>query len=63
MTVNITSDAETDLVEGYEFYERQSPGLGAYFINSLIDDIDALALNGGIHLMGHRPPWPLPKVG
>ncbi len=53
MTVGITSDAEADLVEGYEFYERQSPGLRAYFLNSRIDDIDPLAIAGGIHLLEH----------
>ena len=28
MIVDISSDAEEDLIEGYWFYERQSPGLG-----------------------------------
>jgi hypothetical protein len=36
MIVSISSDAEEDLVEGYWFYERQSPGLGDYFRSCLI---------------------------
>jgi hypothetical protein len=31
MIVHISSDAEEDLIEGFWFYERQSPGLGDYF--------------------------------
>ena len=38
MTVDISSDAEEDLIEGYWFYERQSPGLGDYFRSCLIAD-------------------------
>ena len=49
MTVDISSDAEEDLIEGYWFYERQSPGLGDYFRSCLIADIDSLAYYGGIH--------------
>ena len=32
MIVDISSDAEEDLIEGYWFYERQSPGLGDYLL-------------------------------
>jgi len=49
MIVNIASDAEEDLIEGYWFYERQSPGLGDYFRSCLIADIESLAYYGGIH--------------
>jgi len=49
MIVGISSDAEEDLIEGYWFYERQSPGLGDYFRSCLIADIDSLAYYGGIH--------------
>jgi hypothetical protein len=30
MIVSISFDAESDIAEGYWFYERQSPGLGDY---------------------------------
>ena len=49
MIVDILSDAEEDLAEGYWFYERQSPGLGDYFRSCLIADIESLAYYGGIH--------------
>jgi plasmid stabilization system protein ParE len=47
--VKILDAAERDLEEGYRFYERLSPGLGAYFLDSLYSDIDSLAYFGGIH--------------
>ncbi|MDP2825912.1 MAG: type II toxin-antitoxin system RelE/ParE family toxin [Sulfuritalea sp.] len=49
MRVDVTRSAETDLLEGYAFYERQQPGIGDYFLDSLYADIDALMLFGGIH--------------
>ena len=49
MNVHITSDAEEDLIEGYWFYERQSPGLGDYFRSCLIADIESLAFFAGVH--------------
>jgi plasmid stabilization system protein ParE len=54
--VTILDPAERDLEEGYRFYERQSPGLGAYFLDSLYSDIDSLAYYGGIHslVFGHH---------
>jgi len=50
MQVRITRSAETDLLEGYVFYEKQQPGIGDYFLDSLFADIDALALYAGIHI-------------
>jgi hypothetical protein len=47
--VQIARSAETDLLEGYVFYERQQPGVGDYFLDSLCADIDALALCAGIY--------------
>jgi len=49
MRVAIARSAETDLLEGYVFYEEQQAGIGDYFLDSLFADIDALALYGGIH--------------
>jgi len=34
---------------GIRFYERQLEGLGAYFLDSISADIDALQLFAGIH--------------
>ena len=47
--VRIARSAETDLLEGYVFYERQQAGVGDYFLDSLYSDIGALALHAGIH--------------
>ncbi len=38
-----------DIQAGQHFYERQQQGLGAYFLDSLFSDIDALLLYAGIH--------------
>ena len=51
MPVKITNAAEWDLEDGYHFYERQSPGLGTYFLDTIYSDIDSLAFFGGIHLI------------
>jgi plasmid stabilization system protein ParE len=34
---------------GTSFYEKQGPGLGEYFLNSLYSDIDLLVNFAGIH--------------
>ena len=49
MRVRITRSAERDLLEGFRFYERQAPGVGTYFLDSLIADIDSLVLHAGVH--------------
>ena len=57
MKIRILHEAELDFLEGYRFYEMQSPGLGDYFIDSLYADIDSLLLHAtshGIHFGYHR---------
>ncbi len=49
MKIEILDAAEKDLLDGYEFYERQSKGLGNYFLDSLFSDIESLYLYAGIH--------------
>ncbi|MEW6139866.1 MAG: type II toxin-antitoxin system RelE/ParE family toxin [Thermodesulfobacteriota bacterium] len=49
MQIRILDAAERDLEEGYRFYEKQSPGVGSYFLDSLYSDIDSLACFEGIH--------------
>jgi hypothetical protein len=49
MQIKIARSAETDLLEGYAFYEEQQAGIGEYFLDSLFSDIDALALFAGSH--------------
>src|SRR5262245_53056442 len=48
MIVNISSDAEDDVAEGFWFYDRQSAGLGDYFRSCIIADIDSLVFYSGI---------------
>jgi plasmid stabilization system protein ParE len=47
--ISILPSGIRDLAEGRDFYERQAPGLGAYFLDSLFSDIDSLILHGGTH--------------
>jgi plasmid stabilization system protein ParE len=41
--------AEGDLLSGYQFYELQAPGIGAYFMDTLLSDIESLRLYAGSH--------------
>jgi plasmid stabilization system protein ParE len=49
LKLRILSSGIEDLDAGRRFYERQQPGLGDYFLDSLFSDIDALLLYAGIH--------------
>jgi plasmid stabilization system protein ParE len=47
--VRTLSLAESDLFDGFLFYERQEAGVGSYFFESLSSDIESLRLYAGIH--------------
>jgi plasmid stabilization system protein ParE len=47
--IEITEAAWSDLMAARDFYERQRPGLGAHFLDSLFSDIDSLLVYAGIH--------------
>ncbi|MDT4331012.1 type II toxin-antitoxin system RelE/ParE family toxin [Methylomonas sp. MED-D] len=49
MKIRIFDNAKFDLLDGFEFYERQQKGVGQYFLDSLSADIDSLALYAGVH--------------
>ena len=49
MRIEILPEAREDLIAGYRFYESQAPGLGRYFRDSLLADVDLLATNAGVH--------------
>ncbi|MFA6314007.1 MAG: hypothetical protein WCV99_16325 [Sterolibacterium sp.] len=53
MRLRISRAAEQDLLDGGAFYEIQQPGIGAYFLDSLVADIDSLALYAGIPARPH----------
>ncbi len=46
MRIEILPEARDDLVAGFRFYEHQAPGLGSYFRESILSEVDALALVG-----------------
>jgi hypothetical protein len=49
MNIFILPSAMADLADGFDFYEKQEAGLGDYFLNSLLADIDSLKIYCGIH--------------
>ena len=49
MKIEILASASRDLIDGYHFYEKQTGGLGNYFLDSLYSDIDSLMINAGVH--------------
>jgi len=49
MNLRILASAFNDLADGRDFYERQSEGVGEYFLDSLFSDIDSLTLYAGVH--------------
>ena len=51
MRISIQPSALADLKDGFYFYERQQPGLGGYFLESIYADIDSLLLYAGISLL------------
>lgn len=50
MKIRILDEAEQDLIDGARFYENQEKGLGAYFVDSLLSDIESLYLFAGVHV-------------
>ncbi len=54
MKINIIEQAEDDLVDGYNFYEDQTPGLGAYFLDCIFSDVESLVLYAGIHRIVYK---------
>ena len=51
MRIHILDEAEDDLRDGREFYDRQETSVGDYFAAALAADIDSLILFAGIHPM------------
>lgn len=51
MKIKISEAAEQDLIDGHRFYECQSAGLGDYFLDSILGDIESLQLYAGIHVL------------
>ncbi|MCA8992959.1 MAG: hypothetical protein KDA88_13305 [Planctomycetaceae bacterium] len=49
MNVQISSDAERDIIQGIEFYSNNGVEVGDYFRDSLMSDLRALEIIGGVH--------------
>jgi len=49
MTIKILRQAREDLLLGMMFYNQQEKGLGSYFYDSLISDIESLRIYAGVH--------------
>ena len=49
MKIKILSSALEDLHAGRIFYDKQVEGVGEYFFDALLADIDSLTLYAGIH--------------
>lgn len=49
MKVRILRLAHISIMEGYEFYEDRSPGLGNHFFDSIMKEIHSLRISGGTH--------------
>ena len=49
MKIRLLDAAYQDLMEGFEFYEKQKNNLGGYFLDSLFSDVDSLLIYAGIH--------------
>jgi len=55
--IQILSEAEADLEDGRLFYEIQEQGVGEYFWDSLLSDIESLIIYAGVHIkeFGYYP--------
>jgi len=66
-TVVTLEQAAQDLDTGKAFYEAREEGVGLYFFDSLLSDIESLRLHSGIHrkkfgfyrLLSKRFPFPV----
>ncbi len=48
--VVVLAEVAGDLNEGRAFYDQQESGIGDYFWDSLVTDIDSLKIYAGIHI-------------
>ena len=64
-TVVVLDETAEDIEHGRRFYDDQEAGIGHYFADSLLSDIESLALYHGIHsrhfglyrMLAHRFPF------
>ena len=51
MRIELLDSAEKDLLDGFEFYEHQSKGLGNYLLEPLFSDRESLNLYAGVQAL------------
>ncbi|MDI6792430.1 MAG: type II toxin-antitoxin system RelE/ParE family toxin [bacterium] len=51
--VIVLSQVKEDLIEGKEFYDSNEAGIGSYFFDNIVSDIESLKLYAGIHSKHH----------
>jgi len=51
--VVVSKEAVEDLEEGRVFYERRQAGIGDYFWDSLLSDMESLSIFAGVHSKQH----------
>jgi len=51
--IKLSHTAVGGLKSGYSYYERMEAGLGDYFKNTLLAEIEGLRVTAGIHRMVH----------
>jgi hypothetical protein len=51
--IQILLEAGVDLEDGRTFYNKQKQGIGEYFWDCLISDIESLLIYAGIHTIEH----------
>ena len=50
MNIKILTEAKEDIQKGADFYEKQAPNLGNYFLDTILSDIESLYIYYGIHI-------------
>lgn len=47
--VSVLEEAARDLEQGKDFYEIQMTGLGIYFSDSIVSDLESFKISAGVH--------------
>ena len=50
----LVTEAVQDLADGMAFYDSRQEGLGDYFLNCLVADIESLGATAGIHRKAYQ---------
>lgn len=49
MIIQFSAEAESDILDGMEFYDQRGLEVGEYFRESILFDIATLSILGGVH--------------